>query len=96
MVSAHMHIFIGIICFVHCTHRWEVMDSFVQKLPPGNIDATFMSAVLAVHEGNFEKSDACIDKTRKFLNQNVSLLPACLSLYPSSFFSLFACRSLLV
>jgi hypothetical protein len=48
------------------------MDSFVKKLPTGNIDATFMTAVLAVHEGDFEKSDTYIDKTRKFLNQNVS------------------------
>jgi tetratricopeptide (TPR) repeat protein len=53
-------------------NRWDVMDSFVKKLPTGNIDTTFMSAVLAVHEGDFEKSDAYIDKTRKFLNQNVS------------------------
>ena len=53
-------------------NRWDVMDSFVKKLPTGNIDATFMTAVLAVHEGDFEKSDTYIDKTRKFLNQNVS------------------------
>ena len=54
-------------------NRWDVMDTFVDRLPPNNVDATFMHAVLAVHNGNYAKSEEYIDKTRKTLNQNVSL-----------------------
>ena len=53
-------------------NKWDVMDSFVKRLSPENIEATFMSAVLSVHQGDFDKTERYIDKTKMLLNQNVS------------------------
>lgn len=47
------------------------MDSFVQRLPADNIDSTFMKAVLAVHNEDFDTSSVYIDRTRKHLDHSV-------------------------
>lgn len=50
------------------------MDTFVQRLPADNIDSTFMKAVLAVHNEDFDTSSVYIDRTRKHLDHSVSFL----------------------
>jgi tetratricopeptide (TPR) repeat protein len=53
-------------------NRWDVMDSFVQRLPANNMDSTFMKAVLAVHAEDYDTSSVYIDRTRKHLDETVS------------------------
>ena len=53
-------------------NRWDVMDSFVQRLPTNNMDSTFMKAVLAVHAEDYDTSSVYIDRTRKHLDETVS------------------------
>ena len=55
---------------------WGLMDNIVSQLPPDNIDASFMRAVLAVHKENYEEAAVLIEQTRKHLDGGIRALLA--------------------
>ena len=55
---------------------WGLMDNIVSQLPPDNIDASFMRAVLAVHKENYEEAAILIEQTRKHLDGGIRALLA--------------------
>ena len=55
---------------------WDLMDTFTSQLPPENIDASFMKAVLSVHSENYSESTRYIEQTRKQLDQSITSLLA--------------------
>ena len=65
-------------------NEWGLMDTFVSQLPEDNMDASFMRAILAVHQEDYGLSAQCIDKTRQVCYPNLTLtLTLTLTLYPN-------------
>ena len=55
---------------------WGLMDSIVSQLPPDNIDASFMRAVIAVHKENYDEAAILIEQTRRHLDGGIRALLA--------------------
>eukprot|EP00981_Chlorochromonas_danica_P010478 scaffold3243_cov173-Ochromonas_danica.AAC.11 len=55
-------------------NEWSLMDNCVNQLPPDNVDGSFLKAVLAVHNENYEESCRLLEETRKRLDKTISSL----------------------
>jgi len=55
-------------------NKWQDMESLVTQLPKENVDASFLRAVLAVHEENFPAAAEAIDLTRRQLYDSLTAL----------------------
>ena len=57
-------------------NEWSLMGEFVSQLPEDNIDASFLSAVLAIHNENYQESSYLIEQTRRHLDSTITALLA--------------------
>ena len=57
-------------------NNWQEMDSLVSQLPADNVDASFLRAVLAVRNDDFQAAADYVDNTRKHLDDSITALLA--------------------